>query len=71
MNHHLTETRFSDFDLNTDLLKGLNEAGFEFCTPIQAQSIPIALTGKDVAGMIIEFIEKNARHGRTRTRGHG
>jgi len=28
-------------------------------------------TGKDVAGMIIEFIEKNARHGRTRTRGHG
>jgi ribosomal protein S6--L-glutamate ligase len=28
-------------------------------------------TGKDVAGMIIEFIEKNARHGRTRTRGSG
>ena len=28
-------------------------------------------TGKNVAGMIIEFIEKNARHGRTRTRGRG
>jgi len=28
-------------------------------------------TGKDVAGMIIEFIEKNARPNRTRTRGHG
>ena len=28
-------------------------------------------TRKDVAGMIIEFIEKNARHGRTRTRGKG
>ncbi|RMF95738.1 MAG: 30S ribosomal protein S6--L-glutamate ligase [Gammaproteobacteria bacterium] len=28
-------------------------------------------TGKDIAGMIIEFIEKNARHGRTRTRGSG
>ena len=28
-------------------------------------------TGRDVAGMIIEFIEKNARHGRTRTRGRG
>ena len=26
-------------------------------------------TGKDVAGMIIEFIQKNARRGRTRTRG--
>jgi ribosomal protein S6--L-glutamate ligase len=28
-------------------------------------------TGKDVAGMIIEFIEKNAKHGKTRTRGSG
>jgi len=30
-----------------------------------------AATKKDVAGMIIEFIEKNARHGKTRTRGRG
>ena len=50
MNHHLTETRFKDFDLDPDLAKGIADAGFEFCTPIQAQSIPIALTGKDVAG---------------------
>jgi ATP-dependent RNA helicase RhlB len=50
MNHHLTETRFTDFDLDPNLIKGLNDAGFEFCTPIQAQSIPIALTGKDIAG---------------------
>jgi ribosomal protein S6--L-glutamate ligase len=28
-------------------------------------------TDKDVAGMIIQFIEKNARQGRTRTRGRG
>ncbi|MGH8657955.1 MAG: 30S ribosomal protein S6--L-glutamate ligase [Gammaproteobacteria bacterium] len=28
-------------------------------------------TGKDIAGMIVEFIEKNARQGRTRTRGSG
>lgn len=28
-------------------------------------------TGKDVAGMIIEYIEKNAKAGRTRTRGTG
>lgn len=28
-------------------------------------------TGKDVAGMIIQFIEKNAQHGKTRTRGRG
>ena len=28
-------------------------------------------TGKDVAGMIVEYIEKNAKAGRTRTRGKG
>jgi ribosomal protein S6--L-glutamate ligase len=30
-----------------------------------------AATGKDVASMVIQFIEKNARPGRTRTRGKG
>lgn len=50
MNHHLTETRFKDFDIDPAIIKGLDEAGYEFCTPIQAQSIPISLTGKDVAG---------------------
>lgn len=30
-----------------------------------------AATGKDVAGMIISYIEKNAKPGRTRTRGRG
>jgi ATP-dependent RNA helicase RhlB len=48
--NHLTETRFKDFDIKPELIKGLDEAGFEFCTPIQEQSIPISLTGKDVAG---------------------
>jgi len=28
-------------------------------------------TSKDVAGLIIEFIEKNAKQGKTRTRGTG
>jgi ribosomal protein S6--L-glutamate ligase len=28
-------------------------------------------TGKDVAGMIIQFIEKHAKPGNTRTRGRG
>jgi ATP-dependent RNA helicase RhlB len=50
MTHHLTETRFHDFTIDPRLLRGLDEAGYEFCTPIQAQSIPISLTGKDVAG---------------------
>jgi len=28
-------------------------------------------SGKDIAGMMIEFIEKNAKVGKTRTRGKG
>jgi ribosomal protein S6--L-glutamate ligase len=30
-----------------------------------------AATGKDVAGMMIQFIEKHAAMGRTKTRGRG
>ena len=47
---YLTETRFTDFSLEPQLLTGLNDAGFEYCTKIQAQSLPPALAGKDVAG---------------------
>jgi ATP-dependent RNA helicase RhlB len=32
------------------VLKGIADAGFEFCTPIQAKTLPISLNGKDVAG---------------------
>jgi ribosomal protein S6--L-glutamate ligase len=28
-------------------------------------------TERNVAGMIIDFIEKQAKHGKTKTRGHG
>jgi len=31
-------------------MQGIRDAGFTFCTPIQAQTLPLALTGRDVAG---------------------
>ncbi len=46
----LTETRFDSFDLPPGLLQGLAGAGFEFCTPIQAEALPVLLQGRDVAG---------------------
>jgi ATP-dependent RNA helicase RhlB len=46
----LTETFFTQFDLHPLLQKGLDEAGFTRCTPIQDLTLPIALTGRDVAG---------------------
>ncbi len=50
MSTHLTEQAFSSLPLHETLQKGLQSAGFEFCTPIQAQSLPLLLEGKDVAG---------------------
>ena len=47
---NITETRFDQFDLDPRIIQGLNDTGFEFCTPIQAESIPVAITGQDVAG---------------------
>jgi ATP-dependent RNA helicase RhlB len=47
---HLTQTQFSSFDLPVPLMQGIEEAGFSYCTPIQAQTLPLALAGKDVAG---------------------
>ena len=46
----LTKTSFEDFDLPDELFRGLQDAGFQFCTPIQAQTLPLALEGRDVAG---------------------
>ncbi|MEK7260454.1 MAG: DEAD/DEAH box helicase, partial [Pseudomonadota bacterium] len=48
--HHLTDKSFASLILPEPLLQGVREAGFEFCTPIQAESLPIALAGCDVAG---------------------
>jgi ATP-dependent RNA helicase RhlB len=47
---HLTSTRFDAFDLDPRVLQGLTDAGFAYCTPIQAEALPIALAGRDVAG---------------------
>jgi ATP-dependent RNA helicase RhlB len=41
---------FASFDLVPTLARGISDAGFERCTPIQAQTLPFALAGRDVAG---------------------
>ena len=41
---------FSELGLPPEILTGVKAAGFQQCTPIQAQTLPIALRGKDVAG---------------------
>ncbi|KAH9535070.1 hypothetical protein CY35_17G035000 [Sphagnum magellanicum] len=41
-------TEFGDFFLKRELLMGIYEKGFERPSPIQEESIPIALTGSDI-----------------------
>ncbi len=48
--HELTDVRFEFLDLEPSLMKGLADAGFEYCTPIQAGALPKALEGTDVEG---------------------
>src|ERR1700749_2921343 len=47
---HSGSPTFESFGLAPPLMQGIRDAGFTFCTPIQAQTLPIALAGRDVAG---------------------
>ena len=48
--NHLSELRFDTLELSDSIQAGIRDAGFEFCTPIQASTLPVALAGRDVAG---------------------
>lgn len=47
---HITTVTFHDLNLADTLLQGIDVAGFSHCTPIQAQTLPLALDGKDILG---------------------
>ena len=44
------ETRFHDFDLAPELMRGIADAGFQYCTPIQASVLTHTLAGADAIG---------------------
>lgn len=44
----LTQIRFDDFPLPTEILAGLKDLGNVYCTPLQAEILPLALAGRDV-----------------------
>jgi ATP-dependent RNA helicase RhlB len=46
----LTDLPFESLDLPESVRRGIAELGFTRCTPIQAQTLPEALAGRDVAG---------------------
>tara|TARA_B110001452_G_C15228430_1_gene425711 strand:+ start:908 stop:2308 length:1401 start_codon:yes stop_codon:yes gene_type:complete len=58
-----TTTPFSAWELNDDLQAGLVKLGWEFSTQVQKETIPIALTGKDVIGQARTGSGKTAAFG--------
>ncbi|WP_423190086.1 DEAD/DEAH box helicase [Alkalibacterium sp. f15] len=55
--------KFNELDLIDELLKSIEEMGFEETTPIQEQTIPLALEGKDVIGQAQTGTGKTAAFG--------
>ena len=58
-----TTTPFSAWDLKSELQEGLTNLGWEFSTQVQKETIPIALTGKDVIGQARTGSGKTAAFG--------
>lgn len=50
MNHKGIFMKFEELPIPEQVLRGIAETGFTTCTPIQEQTLPITLTGTDIAG---------------------
>ncbi|WP_448218659.1 ATP-dependent RNA helicase RhlB [Endozoicomonas sp. 2B-B] len=44
------KTRFHDFDLPDQLMRAIQELGYKYCTPIQAEVLGSTLAGRDAIG---------------------
>ena len=42
------KTRFNDFDIRIELLHAIFDLGFQYCTLVQAETLPNSLSGKDI-----------------------
>jgi len=58
-----SESKFEELDICNELKKGLDRIGFEQMTPIQAEAIPVLLTGCDVIGQAQTGTGKTAAFG--------
>ena len=55
---------FEDYHLKRELLMGIFEKGFERPSPIQEESIPVALTGRDILARAKNGVLLPAEHRR-------
>ena len=55
--------RFDELNLSPEILKGIKEMGFEEASPIQAQAIPVVMSGADIIGQAQTGTGKTAAFG--------
>ncbi|KAJ3308003.1 hypothetical protein HDU76_004191 [Blyttiomyces sp. JEL0837] len=71
-----TDSPFSELDITNESKMGIKDMGFEFLTPVQLQSLPVAMEGNDVLAkaktgtgktmaFLLPSIERIARNKRT------
>jgi ATP-dependent RNA helicase RhlB len=76
------KTRFHDLGLPSEVMHGIADLGFQYCTPVQAVSIPPALEGKDITGkaqtgtgktaaFLVTIYTRFLRHPRKKPARHG
>ncbi len=56
-------TKFDELELNPNILRAIEEMGFEEMSPIQAKAIPMILEGKDIVGQAQTGTGKTAAFG--------
>ena len=56
-------TKFEDLGLSPEILRAIEEMGFEEATPIQCQAIPLMLEGEDIIGQAQTGTGKTAAFG--------
>ena len=59
----MEKLRFEEMELSSDIQKGISAMGFEEMSPIQVQSIPVILAGKDIIGQAQTGTGKTAAFG--------
>ncbi len=59
----MKKLKFEDLSLSKEMLKAIADLGFEEASPIQAESIPFLLEGRDVVGQAMTGTGKTAAFG--------
>lgn len=60
---YMETVRFDELNLSPQILRGIQEMGFEAASPIQSQAIPVVLAGGDVIGQAQTGTGKTAAFG--------